>query len=67
MSHCESPVKSPVESPVESPAEAPASAGDITGEDVQRLLNMFLGSLTPKNENLVSIVRAPKGRVVVWL
>ena len=38
----------------------------LTGEDVQRLLNMFLGSLTPKNEILVSIVRAPKGRVVVW-
>ena len=63
MSHRESPVKSPVE----SQAEAPACAGDLTGEDVQRLLNMFLGSLTPKNENLVSIVRAPKGRVVVWL
>ena len=42
MSHCES--------PVESSAEAPASAGDLTREDVQRLLNMFLGSLTPKNE-----------------
>ena len=41
------------ESPVESPAEALASAGDLTGEDVQRPLNMFLGSLTPKNENLV--------------
>ena len=52
MSHRESPVKSPVE----SQAEAPACAGDLTGEDVQRLLNMFLGSLTPKNENLVSIV-----------
>ena len=61
MSHRESPVKSPVE----SPAEPPASAGVLTGEDVQRLLNMFLGSLTPKNEILVSIVRAPKGRVVV--
>ena len=59
MSHRESPVKSPVESPAE------ASAGVLTGEDVQRLLNMFLGSLTPKNEILVSIVRAPKGRVVV--
>ena len=54
-------------SPVEFPGEAPASAGDLTGEDVQRLLNMFLGSLTPKNENLVSIVQAPKGQVVVWL
>ena len=53
------------ESPVKSPAEPPASAGVLTGEDVQRLLNMFLGSLTPKNEILVSIVRAPKGRVVV--
>ena len=42
MSHCES--------PVDSSAEAPASAGDLTREDVQRLLNMFLGSLTPKNE-----------------
>jgi len=50
---------------VESPAETLASAGVLTGEDVQRLLNMFLGSLTPKNEILVSIVRAPKGRVVV--
>ena len=49
MSHRESPVKSPVE----SPAEALASAGDLTGEDVQRPLNMFLGSLTPQNENLV--------------
>ena len=54
-----------VKSPVESPAEPPASAGVLTGEDLQRLLNMFLGSLTPKNEILVSIVRAPKGRVVV--
>ena len=36
------------ESPVESPAEALASAGDLTGEDVQRPLNMFLGSLTPQ-------------------
>ena len=48
-----------------SQIEPPASAGVLTGEDVQRLLNMFLGSLTPKNEILVSIVRAPKGRVVV--
>ena len=40
--------KSPVKSPVESPAEAPASAGDLTGEEVQRPLNMFLGSLTPQ-------------------
>ena len=38
-----------VKSPVESPAEAPASAGDLTAaEDVQRLLNMFWGSLTLK-------------------
>ena len=59
MSHRESPVKSAVESPAEAPA------GVLTGEDVQRLLNMFLGSLTPKNEILVSIVRAPKGQVVV--
>ena len=32
-----------------SQIEPPASAGVLTGEDVQRLLNMFLGSLTPKN------------------
>ena len=51
----------------ESPVKSPASAGDLTREDAQRLLNMFLGSLTPKNENLVSIVQAPKGQVVVWL